>query len=270
MNRYDIKLREPSKQTILPVMHIDGRVIGFYPIAETTFTGNEATYTTTDGVEVPLKVVTVDANQHLRAVTQYVAAVFEPVYGIRITNQNEHIAHTHEPWASSDLVKADPTAYRLFRMPTLTWFMHYNQGTYIGALQYNLAPQLVAPTPNTPPEAENAEMKWNASIDYLGIFGECPFFDFNWVTAFKVKSKLEPLRLVIIENPAPTPPATTPPIVAKIIGYPVAVGNGAVMYDTVRILKIADTVEKGDYIFKFQVVDTKDLRTDVTFTLTVK
>ena len=269
-NKYGLPLAASSKQTILPVMHIDGRVIGFYPIAETTFTGTETEYTTSDGVTVPLKTVTVDNNVYLRAVVQYMAAVFEPEYSIKQVPASTYVVQrSAEPWASVDLVTGDPTAYRWYSMATQSWLLHFGQGTYISALASNLDTSVPAPVPPVPPAGENATMEWRASIDYASLLGECSFFDFNWMTTFKTKSADEPLRIVVIENPPPDVGMTKPPLVAKVIGIPVATGNG-VIYDTVRILKLVDSIEKQDYVFKFQIVDTKDLRTDVTFTLTVK
>jgi hypothetical protein len=269
MNRYDKPLITPSKQSIIPAMHVDGRVIGFYPVASTTFTGTETTYTTSDGVEVPLKVVTVDTNVHLRTVLQYVAAVFEPQYAIQNVPTHTYVVQRpEEPWASADLIIGDPTRQSWYSLPAQTWFHRFNAGTYIYATMHNLDIDIDPPTPPTPPDGEDATMEWRASIDYAALFGDCSFFDFNWMTTFKTKSTTEPLRIVVKENPAPTAPETISPLVAKVIGIPTATTNG-VIYDTIRILKLADSLEKKDYVFKFEIVDTKDLKTEVTFTLTV-
>lgn len=269
MNRYDLPLTTPSKQSIIPAMHKDGRVIGFYLIPSTTFTGTETTHTTTDDIEVPLKVVTVDTNQHLRTVTQYVAAVFEETQSIQVVPNQYVVQKKPEPWHSTDLILGDETAYRWYTQATQTWFTHFGDGTFIGALRNNLDITVEAPVAPEPPEAENAVMEWRASMDYLGLLGDCPFFDFNWMTLFKTKTQKEPLRIVVVSNPAPVAPSTRPPLMAKVIGRPISTANG-VIYDSIRVLRLGDSIEPGDYEFEFQIVDEKDLKTDVNFTLTVK
>lgn len=269
MNRYDIPLAAPSKQSILPVMHVDGRVIGFYPIASTSFEGTETTYTTSDGVVVPLRPVTVDVNDPLRKVTQYMAAVFYPEYRINVVPNQHVVQRSPEPWASADLIVGDSTAYRWYTQATQTWFMHFGDGKYIGALRNNLDFTLGVVAPPTPPDAEDATMEWRASVDYLALFGECTFFDFNWMTAFLQKATREPVRITVLENPAPIAPSTKHPLVAKVIGRPVATAKG-VLYDSVRIIKLVDAIPPDDYVFKFEITDEKNLKTEVTFTLTVK
>ena len=271
MNRYDLPLTTPSKQSIIPAMFIDGRVIGFYLIASTTFTGAETTHTTTDGVVVPLKVVTVDTNPSLREVTQYVAAVFEETPSITLAATNQDVLRRRvESWSSADLILGDETAYRWYTQASQTWFLHFGDGTYIGALRDNLDFTVTAPVAPVPPAATNGAMEWSASIAYQGLLGDCPFFDFNWMTLFKTKKPTEePLRIVVVSNPAPVAPSTRPPLVAKIIGRPVSTTKG-VVYDSLRILRLGDSVDPGNYVFQFQIVDEKDYKTNVTFTLTVK
>jgi hypothetical protein len=136
----------------------------------------------------------------------------------------------------------------------------------------SMSPAVEPPVAPVPPEAEDAEMTWKASVEYLAVFGVCSFFDFNWQTTFKTKMRekgADPLRIEVVSNPEPVAPATTSPLVAKVIGRPISTVNG-VVYDSIRIIRVADELEAGDYEFKFRVVDTKDQKTDVTFTLTVK
>ena len=257
MNQYGKPLVQPSKQTLIPAMTEDGRVWGFYPIPSTTFTGTETSFEVESGVTVPLKTVTVDADPYLHTLTQYMAAVW-PI----------GLPHKYVPWASSNLIAKDEGYYRWYSMPTATWFTHFGKGLVIEAITNNLDTEVPVPVAPTPPEAEDASMEWQASLDYRAMLGPCGFFDFNWMTVFNTKSTKEPQRIVVVSNPAPVAPATTPSMKATVIGIPQASGNG-VIYDTVRIMKLADALEPQDYVFEFQVVDTKNQRTDVTFTLTV-
>jgi hypothetical protein len=216
-----------------------------------------------------LKVVTLVQNDTLRTVHQYVAAVFEREQSIQVVPNQYVVQRTPEPWASADLVLGDPTAYRLFRMPSHTWMTHFSQGMYIGALINNLDLSIPAPEAPEPPEAINGTMEWRASINYVALLGECSFLDFNWMTLFETKNPgKDPLRIVVVSNPPPVAPSTQPPMVAKVIGRPIATTNG-VIYDSIRILKLADSLEPGEFVFEFQIVDTKDQKTDVTLTLTV-
>jgi hypothetical protein len=258
MNKYDVPLKVNSTQTILPVLTEDGRVHGFYPIAETVFDNTQTTYTTSDGVQVPLKAVTVDANPALHNITQYVAAVFPLGLPVNLT-----------PWSSVDLIDPSEGAYSWYSMPTQGWVTHFAKGICIGAIQNNLAPGVVTPVTPTAPTAQGGAMDWRASLNYQALVGDCAFFDFNWMTVFRAKSNNDnaPVRIQVLSNPAVVPPATVPPMKATIIGIPQASGTG-VVYDTIRIMKLTD-LTPGAYEFNFRVLDTTGLYTDVLFTLTV-
>ncbi len=110
---------------------------------------------------------------------------------------------------------------------------------------------------------------WEASIDYATLFGDCPFFDFNWVTLFNAKSTTKAIRIVSTSNPAPIAPSTVSPIVAKVLGTPVIVGEGVVQYNTIRIMRLDDAVATGVYAFGFNVYDELGQVTAVTLNLTV-
>lgn len=258
MNQYNIPLQSDSTQTILPILTEDGRVHGFYPIVETVFNNTQTSYTTSDDVVVPLKVVTVDANPTMRAVTQYVAAVF-PV-GLPVN---------YIPWASVDLIDAADGSYRWYSLPSQGWVLHFSKGLCMDAIQNNLAPTVVAPVAPTAPTAEDGTMEWRASLDYQAMLGDCAFFDFNWMTVFQAKSTsgVDPLRIQVLSNPEPIAPATVPPMKATVLGIPQASGDG-VIYNTIRIMRLSELVP-GDYEFNFRVLDTAGLYTDVLFTLTI-
>jgi hypothetical protein len=100
------------------------------------------------------------------------------------------------------------------------------------------------------------------------LTGDCSFFDFNWVTLFTSTGETVPLRIEVVTNPAPIAPATTSPMLAKVIGIPTAV-NGGVLYDTVRILKNADTLPTGTYAFTFNIYGTAGIAATATLNLTI-
>lgn len=259
MNKYGLALAAPVTQTILPVMTETGNVIGFYAIASTEFDGTETTTTTSDGVVVPLKTVTVDANPEMRAVAQYMAAVWP-----------RGLAVKYEPWASADLIAPGEGSYSWWSMPTQSWVHHFGKGFLLEAIQNNLevnvAPRL--PGPPTVPDASSNAQTWTASASYQALMGDASFFDFNWMTVFSAKNNngADPLRISVLANP----PAVggVVPMKASVIGMPVAIAGGGVVYDTIRVIRLA-TLTPGPYVFSFRITDTKDLTTDVTFTLNV-
>ncbi len=250
MNKYGLPLQAPSIQTIIPAMTDDGRVFGFYPIAQRTFNGSETTLTTSDGAILPMKSVTVDPNPTLRAVAQYMAAVWPK--GIAVKSQ---------PWASADLIGNEDGAYSWWSLPTQGWVHHFGKGTIITAITSNLRTGY-SPDAVVPPSAINGAQTWATSLSYQALSGDCAYFDFNWMTVFKAKNNNgnDPVRIQLLTNPGAILKAT-------VIGTPVVTANG-VIYDTVRIMRLGN-VAPGNYEFTFRVIDTKDQRTDVTLTLTV-
>lgn len=254
MNQYGLPLASNSVQTVLPAMDESGRVYGFYPIASTTFTGSETTFTLPD-TEVPVKSVTVDPGH---SVTQYMAAVW-PI----------GLAHNYKPWeGSASFVTNSEGYYRWYSMPTQGWVTHFGAGTLIKALNQGMTSSYSAPS-SAAPVAASAAMEWTASIDYSALYGDQRFFDFNWMTVFAAKSSLSPVRIVVLSNPAPIAPSTVSPLKATVVGTPVPTNNGPV-YDTVRILKLGEEgLDQGEYVFTFRVYDDRGQSTPVTLTLTV-
>jgi hypothetical protein len=257
MNQYGKALEQDSVQTLLPAMTEDGRVWGFYPIAETTFDGTETGFEVEAGVTVPVKTVTVDTDTYLHSVTQYVAAVW-PI----------GLAINYFPWASSNLIAKDDGYYRWYSMPTETWTTHFGKGVVIEAIQNNLNTTVPEPVAPVPPDVVDGSMEWRASVNYTAMSGPCSFFDFNWMDVFQAKSTKDPVRIVVVSNPAPISPETVPPMKATIVGIPQASGNG-VLYNTIRIMKLTENLLPQAYTFEFEVVDSSDNRTSVEFTLTV-
>lgn len=255
MNQYGLPLQSSVTQTVLPAMTEDGKVHGWYPITQTEFTGTETEFTLPD-CTVPLKTVTVDTVYELR---QYMAAVW-PV-GLPFNSQ---------PWASASLIEGGDQYYRWYSMPTQGTVLHFGYGVLLLGLTSNLNQgTYVAPTP-TSPTVTNSTKTWYASLDYKMLTGNCTFFDFNWVTQFvgaddgyaSVKS------IAITELPAPALAGDPNPIIAKIIGVPVATVNGTI-FDTVRVITNQFPLEKGSYTISFEVTDSNDAVHPVSLVITV-
>jgi len=249
MNQYGLPLTTPSVQTILPAIIQSGIVVGWYPIASHPF----ASFTLSDGTVVPITTVTKDNG--MEGVQQYMAAVF-PL----------GIANNYAPWASSLLIKPDAGYYRWWSLPTETWMLHFGYGTLLESLHTRLNISNAQPAaPGAPTVTTPAAITWQASIAFADLTGDCEFFDFNWITTFRASTTgVDPLRVVVVSNPAGTPP----PLVAKVIGIPQATAAGPI-YDTIRILRLAE-LSAGIYVFTFNVIDTAGQTTAVTFNLTVQ
>ena len=263
MNKYGQPLAAPIRQTILPAMTKDGRIIGWYPIAAQTFTGAETSVTIPDtgnggaGTVVPVMSVTQDSDIGL---PQYMAAVWPT-----------GLAANYQPWASTLLQKPDVGYSRWYSMATESWFEHFTKGALIDGLTggtLNLAVS-AASNPSAPTVTTPAAQTWQASIEYAMLNGDCPFFDFNWITLFAAKSNTTGIRIVVNTNPAPIAPDPLPPMKAVNIGIPVAGPTGAPIYDSIRIMKLMDEVPPGAYAFTFTIYDDLGQSTAATLNLTV-
>ncbi len=272
MNKYGLPLAQPSEQTILPAMTEDGKLRGWYTIGTTIFDGTETEFKLID-CTVPLKTVTVDTPYPVK---QYVAAVW-PV----------GLPHNEEPWSSSSLLEVGDGYFRWYSLPSQGPVLHYGPGGLIGGLQTNLAIMPPAPPIPASPTIEDSAIMWYASIDYEMLNGNCTFFDFNWVTQLlgTTADYTKVSHIEIAELPAPIDPVTDPtiPLLAKVIGRPVAVVDtnvsgaaGTQVYDTVRIIMNMQPLPKGTYEVKFNVHESRSAPgtpgrvTPAVLTITVK
>jgi hypothetical protein len=255
LNKYDQPLAVSSVQTVLPAITKDGLVRGFYPIASTTFDGSETEFTLSDGVVVPLSVVTLDPDPSSRFVFQYVAAVFP-----------SGLPYNYQPWSSADLIRADEGSYSWYTLPTQGWMHHFGKGVMINAIQSSLNTDVEPPTGGSgTPVPVDTTMNWAASVPSAVLSGDCSFFDFNWMTLFSSKSALTPVRISVNGNPVDKD--GNPVFRATVVGNPTATGTG-VQFDTVRVMKLSANV-LGAYTFNLRVTDDKGGTTDVVLTVTV-
>lgn len=258
---YGLPFTAPVKQTILPAMIQTGEIKGWYPISARTFAGTETSLTLPDtgnggsGTVVPLQTVTVDLTGN-NGMKQYMAAVWPA-----------GLAKDYKPWGSSLLQPPDAGFYHWYSMATESWYEHYGAGALFTGLQggtMNLSVS-AASNPAGPSVTTPLALTWQASIAYAMLNGDCPFFDFNWVTLFATQSNTPGKRIVITSNPAPVAPDPLPYLTASIIGTPTATGAGVPLYDSIRIMKLTDEVPPGSYPFVFTIYD--DLGQTVTATL---
>lgn len=264
MNKYGLPLKNgPITQTLLPVMYRSGVIIGYALIASTEFDGTETTYTLPDDVELPITTVTEDVNPTMPAkVVQFVAAVF-----------SDNLPKNFAPWASSYIispyVNEAPSSFWL--MPAQGLVQRTSKGNLVTALMTGMDLSTSAPTtPGAPEVTEPATLYWKASVDYASLFGDCPFFDFNWVALFNATTDTRAMRINVVTVPEPIAPSTNPPLLAKVVGIPVVVGQGVNLYDTIRILRMVDSIPPDDYEFTFEIIDELGQSTPATLTLTVQ
>ncbi len=219
---------------------------GFYPIVSTVFTGAEVSLALSD-TTVPITTVTVDSDAPIK---QYMASVW-PL----------GIADNYKPWASANLIAPDQGYYRWFSLPTQSWFLHFGLGTLLTGLTVGMDQTVTVPGAPTPPAVNTPQAKvFQGSVDYAMFTGGCSFFDFNWVTTFTSTDEQTPLYITVTSNPAH--------LRATVIGRPSATVNGP-LYDTIRIIRMDETIAPGLYPFTFSIANTNGLSSTVTLNLTV-
>jgi len=273
-------LAAPSTQTILPAITSKGMLMGFYSIGSHTFNGNETTFALPDA-SVPVTTVTLpdrvqngqgQGNGQGRGtgnrVQQYMAAHWpENQEGL-------------QPWrGSASWVSPNDTGYySWWSLPTESIMKHFGRGVLVDSLiqRMNLVPTV--PGTDTAPSASNSAMRWAVSVNNVTLDTQCPFIDFNWVKQFQATIEADPaqqgaavlpMRIDTVSNP--TGNAFKATIVQTLSGAQAQAG-GSVIYNTVRILKLAEDVAAGAYVFTFNISFVKDgvtLTTPVTLTLTV-
>lgn len=274
-NQYGLPLAAPSQQTILPIITSKGRLMGFYPITSTTFAGNERTFSLSDFPNVPITTVTLPTqvqdgigSGHGGRVRQYMAAQWP---------QNQE---GRRPWlGSASLVAPEDTGYySWWSLPTESIMKHFGRGNLVNSLLVRM--NIVPATPGTPsaPAGTNAALKWVASVDNVSLDTQCPFIDFNWVQLFQTGFEADvtqqgdavlPVRIDTVSNPAG---GAFKAAIVQTMGGQQSVAGGSVIFNTVRIMKLADDVAAADYVFTFNISYVKagkQLVTPVTLTLTV-
>ena len=248
-------LTTPSKQTSLPVIcGGNGNVRGFFAIQATRFVGTETTFTLADGAvaieSVTLGQKSLDGSGY--GVGQYMAAVYP--------DDEESL----QPWLGySAFVDLRSLGYsHRYVMPTQGWRTYLTRGILVTNLLVNMAADESVPAVETPPVVGNGAIRWAAAMSANSAQLECGFFDFNWVDLFQAKSDRQAIRIDIVANPAGGEFKST------IVPYPSVAPQGAVQFNTIRIIKL-DDVAAGDYTFTYVVTDDQNQSTTCTLVLTV-
>lgn len=248
-------LTSPSKQTILPVVcGGNGNLQGFFAIQATTFIGTETEFTLAEGAvaieSVTLGQKSLDGSGY--GVGQYMAAVYD--------DDQKSL----EPWLGySSFIDLRSIGYsHRYVMPTQGWRTYLTRGILVTNLLVNMAADESEAETETPPVVSNGAIRWAAAMSANSAQLECGFFDFNWVSLFQAKSDRQAIRIDIVSNPVGGELKST------IVPYPAVTPQGAVQFNTIRIIKL-DDVAPGQYVFNYVVTDDQNQSTTCTLTLTV-
>jgi hypothetical protein len=258
--QFGLPLAKPSKQVVLPIVLTSGKVVGFFPIAETTFAGTETSFTLADGA-VPITTVTLPPKNNTgtydeNRVQQYMAA------------QWPEVQDSARPWIGyTELVSADvPNTigfYSWWSMPTVMWFHHFGRGSYLQAMKFNLDKYVTAPASSTSPPVVTTPqtLAWATSMNAVAFATSCSFFDFNWTDLFKTQfvddpsqagNTVIPLTISVVSNPAGGYfKAST----VSAQGSQTIVPGGGVQFNTIRILRLQDP-PPATYTFNFLISAT--------------
>lgn len=257
-NKLGQPLVAPSAQTILPIINGgNGNIVGFYPIALTTFNGTERKFTLSQG-DVPITSITLprgidDGSGY--GVGQYMAAVFDAPL-------DKH----DMPWLGySEFVSINDIGYGMtWYQPVVGRGWVLQKGTLLAALSLGMDQSPSAPDVPQPPTAVNGVLRWAGRLNLSSSEYECAFFDFNWVALFQAKTSNAnlPKRLEVLSNPPGGEFKST------LVPYPSATPLGMLEFNTVRILRLKNAVA-GDYVFNYRVVDHNNLSVTCELTLTV-
>jgi hypothetical protein len=265
------------KQTILPIITAAGVVVGFFPITSTTFTGTERTFALASGT-VPITSVALP-NLNSQPLLEsyrnelYMAAMWPEGTGalgpvIVYPPDPNHAGQTIQyrdlaPWRGyPEFVDgANPKTlgyYSWWSMPVTLWRHHFSKGTYLNALTNDLDFPIPAPPSTNPPTPVTPQtLRWSCTANAESMLIDCAYFDFNWVNEFQLAyqpdpdqtgNAVVPMSISVVSNPAG---GFFKASVVQGLGQTILAG-GAVVYDTIRILRLADPTA-GNYTFDFSI-----------------
>ena len=272
--RTGVEFATPVKQTILPVAEVirgqtrngevaSAHIVGFFPISETSFTGLETSFSLSTGTvkitSIRLPSLTTDTR-----VQEYMVAEYSN------HEANQEAWRGHASFVSNE----ESGYYSQWILPASSITYRHGLGILVGSLTTRLNVGTWSnPADPVPPSAEDGKIKWAASVSLTSNL-ECSFFDFNWVELFQAKppagmdvASLNGLAIVPTSQPEELPFKST------VLQHPMIGANNTVIYNTIRIVRLKQTIEAGDYTFGFTIacVDAHNrlVSTEVELTLTV-
>lgn len=257
-NKLGAGLTAPSTQSILPVLcGGNGQLLGFYPIASTTFDGTETSFTLSQG---DIKITSVKLPPRVNdgsgyGVVEYMAAYFDGPTDLRT-----------EPWLGyQEFISNNDLGYRMqWYQPTVGSGYVLTRGIFLSALEVSMDQTPYVPDVPVPPTGGNATIYWKAKLGLNAAQYECAFFDFNWVVLFNAKTegRHNPMRIEFISNPPGGEFKST------LVAFPSATVDGDIEFNTVRVVRLKDAAP-GDYPFVYKVTDRNNLSILCNLTLTI-
>lgn len=241
------------KQQILPVQDNYGRVLGFFAIPETTFSGQTQSVPLSKGAVTASLVKVPSKADDPGAPTSYYAVVYP------ITNSQNQLDTKN--WVGyTEFVEAD-YGYAKWSVPTIGVIKHFSKGFIATAITQSL--DVVAPSVAVanPPVATNSNLIWTTQLANSNML-EIGFVDFNWLTQFQVSDSAKPLSIRVKTND------TTGTWRATLLGNPTDTGSGF-EYTTIRLLKLKEVTASTTYTFEFTIVDANQLSVNATLNLTI-
>jgi hypothetical protein len=167
--------------------------------------------------------------------------------------------------------------YAWWSMPVNGWFRHFAKGVFLDSMTVGMAnfnTGAAMPSQNPPTVSTPKTLTWACTMNLQSFAEDCSFFDFRWDTLFAASVQADPkaygngvvpLSLATVSNPAG---GVFKASVLQGDGGQVIVPGGGVMFNTVRVLRLADPTA-GTYTFNFSVSDNLGQSTPAVLTLTV-
>jgi hypothetical protein len=258
-----------SKQTVLPIITAAGVIVGFFPITSTTFTGTETTFALASGT-VPITTVTLPQKNSTPLLEDYrnenyMAAYWpDPATTADMDNTGHPVIFRNfSPWRGyPEFVDGqNPKTlgyYAWWSMPATLWRLHFSKGVYLNMLTNDLDFPIPAPPSTNPPNPVTPQtLRWSCTANAESMLLDCAYFDFNWVKEFQLAYQPDPnqtgngalpMSISVVSNPAG---GFFKASVVQGLGQTI-IGGGGVVYDTIRILRLADPTA-GNYTFDFSI-----------------
>lgn len=298
---FGVTFPQPVKQTLLPIMTAFDRIVGFFPITSTTFTGTETSFTLASG-EIPITSVALPPKNNTSFIDenrqQYFMVAYWPEGDGSLSTGNINSLPWHadpdaptkvlttfrdlEPWRGyAEFVDgAKPNGlgyYSWWSMPAVLWLHHFSRGVYLDSMVNDMNNPIITPDPQPDPTPVTPQsLKWVCTASKESFLIDCAFFDFNWVTQFQVSYPQDqdqygncrvPMSIEVVSNP---PEGYFKATVVQSVQTIIA--GGSAVFDTIRILRLEDPTA-GDYTFNFNIKLSNNgvaVTLPVTLTLTVE
>lgn len=144
-----------------------------------------------------------------------------------------------------------------WQQPTIYIKQLFAQGPYLNAQMFDLDPTVAPVNPPPAPTPTDGTIRWATELDPSTLNTDCEFLDFNWVQLFQLSPYVDGLSgsVVPFKIDVTTQDATGTFKAMVLQSIPGGiVGQGAVQYDTIRVLRLKDVATAGGtFTFAFNI-----------------